>query len=107
MAFLQLALPGLRQLAGYTHVGLPRCSARLAETVCGQIDWTQFVHGRLAYDADGTVFYPLKQKSRLQMMANTDGIITIPEGQDEIPAGREVQVQLLSTYPHSSEEIAS
>jgi molybdopterin molybdotransferase len=95
MAVLQLALPGLQKLAGYPHFGLPQCTARMAETVSGQINWTQFVHGRLENDATGTEFHPLKPKSRLQMMAHTDGIVMIPEGQDEVLAGRDVQVQYL------------
>jgi len=95
MAFLQLALPGLQQMAGYPKLGIPVCTARIAETVRGQSDWTQFVHGRLEYGATGVIFHPLKPKSRLQMMAHTDGILMIPEDQDEILAGRVVQVQLL------------
>jgi molybdopterin molybdotransferase len=104
MAFLQLALPGLQKLAGYKQFGLPQRTAQLSETVRGQIDWTQFVHGRLTAGEYEIIFHPLKPISRLQMMAQADGIIMIPEGQEEIPAGRAVQVQLLKHYQEYSSE---
>jgi molybdopterin molybdotransferase len=95
MAFLQLALPGLQKMAGYQSLGLPWATARLAESVRGQIDWTQFVHGRLERGQAGLVFHPMAPKSRLQMMAQADAIVAIPEGQAEIPAGGLVQAQVL------------
>ena len=97
MAFLQLALPGLQKLAGYGRLGLPRLVARLAEPVRGQRDWTQFIHGRLENPGDDVpVFYPIRIKSRLQEMARTDGIVTIPEGVASLPRGTMTTVQVLS-----------
>lgn len=101
MAFLQLALPGLKKMAGGSRLGLPLCAARLAETVRGQSDWTQFIHGHLIDEEAGAAFHPLKSTSRLQMMAQASGIIMIPEGQEEITAGRVVEVQLLKPSPES------
>ncbi len=95
MAFLQLALPGLQKMAGNPEPGLPRIDVRLSETVKGQSDWTQFVHGKLKEESNEILFYPLKQKSRLQMIAQTEGILTIPEGQDLISKGDIVQAQKL------------
>lgn len=95
MAFLQLALPGLQKLSGMRDVGLPVRMVRVAETLSGQSDWTQFVHGRL--EETGTVpsFYPLNPPSRLQMMSTADAIVKIREGHSEIGEGQVVEGQLL------------
>ncbi len=95
MAFLQLALPGLQKMAGFNQPGLPLIKARLAETICGQADWTQFIHGKMI-DLNGTAqFHPLKSLSRLQMIAETDAVVKIPEGQEEIRKDSYVQAQIL------------
>jgi len=95
MAFLQLALPGLLKLAGYRRPHLPEVAAILAEPVEGQIDWTQFVGGRLERSASGDLFHPLKLVSRLQSMAQAEALLAIPEGTARIPQGARVRVQLL------------
>ncbi len=81
MAFLQLALPGLQIMAGITKPGLPSRKVRIAETITGHKDWTQFVHGTIKTGSGESLFYPIHQKSRLQMISNTEGIVIIPEGQ--------------------------
>jgi molybdopterin molybdotransferase len=95
MAFLQLALPGLRKMSGARDAGLPVRRMRLAESVNGQSDWTQFVHGRLEKTSDLPLFYPLKQPSRLQMLSSAEAIVKIPEGQALIEQGQVVEGQLL------------
>lgn len=95
MAFLQLALPGLHRLAGYASPGLPVLPAVLAESISGQADWTQFVHGRLEAGDGRLRLIPLRSSSRLVEMAHTDAIARIPEGVETIPAGSEILVQAL------------
>lgn len=95
MAFIQLGLPGLNKLAGETRPGLPRLPALMAETVTGQVDWTQFIHGRIVQEDQHLIFQPLKVQSRLQEMALTEAIAMIPEGQTELPAKSIVMVQTL------------
>jgi len=95
MAFLQLALPGLLRLAGYRRPRLPEVVATLAETVEGQVDWTQFVGGRLERTSSGDLFHPVKLASRLQSMALAEALLAIPEGTGRIPQGARVRVQLL------------
>ena len=95
MAFLQLALPGLHKLAGYTQPGLAVVPAVMKETITGQVDWTQFKHGRLLKDDHHHIFQPLNYQSRLQEMADLEAIAKIPEGQVELPAGSNVMVQVL------------
>lgn len=95
IAFLQLALPGLQKLSGITYSGLPTILARLEEGVRGQKDWTQFIHGLIEHRESEILFHPLKSASRLQMMAQAEGIISIPEGVDYIPKGSSVRAQSL------------
>lgn len=97
MAFLQLALPGLGRLEGRTRPGLPVQVARLARSVRGQREWTQFIHGRLEHSAEGLIVHPMRLKSRLQEMAGTEAIIQVPEGVEQIPEGTIVEVQLLGS----------
>ncbi|MCL4303717.1 MAG: molybdopterin molybdotransferase MoeA [Anaerolineae bacterium] len=98
MAFIQLGLPGLQKLAGYRQVGLPQVWATLAQSVSGQEDWTQFLEGRFEDTAEGLRFRPVKQLSRLQTMATTEGLLAIPEGTAQLPAGARVQIQLLPGF---------
>lgn len=95
MAFIQLGLPGLQKLAGFARPGLPRQLARLQSEVSGQIDWTQFVHGRLEQADQELRFHPILDASRLQMMAHTEAVLAIPEGVERIEAGEMVWVQIL------------
>jgi molybdopterin molybdotransferase len=97
-AFTQLALPGLQKLAGYCRPGLPRVKAKLVQSVTGQEDWTQFLEGQFEYADDGVLFRPFKLSSRLQTLAATEGILTIPEGTTQLQAGSMVQVQLAPGY---------
>ncbi|PKN23890.1 MAG: molybdopterin molybdenumtransferase MoeA [Deltaproteobacteria bacterium HGW-Deltaproteobacteria-21] len=98
MAFVQLALPGLQKLAGYCRPGLKRVKAGLAHSVSGQEDWTQFLEGRFEFVDDSVLFRPAKLKSRLQGLAATEGILTIPEGTTQIQVGSIVRVQLAPGY---------
>jgi molybdopterin molybdotransferase len=98
MAFIQLGLPGLQKLAGYRQVGLPQVWATLAQSVSGQEDWTQFLEGQFEDTAAGLRFRPVKGLSRLQTMATTEGLLAIPEGTAQLPAGAKVQVQLLPGF---------
>jgi molybdopterin molybdotransferase len=96
MAFLKLALPGLLRLAGYSNLQLPCKPSRLAETVIGQSDWSQFIFGRFENRNGTSYFRPLRYNSRLKSMAEAEGIISIPEGTDQIAAGTEIMVSLVN-----------
>lgn len=96
MAFIQLALPGIQRLAGFAQPGLPKQQARLQSEVSGQIDWTQFIHGRLEQADQELRFDPMLGASRLQMMAHADAVLAIPEGVEKIEAGAMVWVQMLN-----------
>lgn len=95
MSFLQLALPGLMRLAGWRNPGLDKSPVVLTKPVRGQIDWTQFIYGRLTRTESNIQFTPLHLNSRLQMMAASDAVIRIPEGTERIEAGETVEADLL------------
>jgi molybdopterin molybdotransferase len=102
MAFIQLALPGLMKLAGHPAPGLAEVEATLAESVQGQIDWTQFIQGRFETQGDEVLFHPSRLTSRLGAMAGSEGFLAIPEGTHMIPQGARVQVQVVPfVHPHS------
>ncbi len=96
MAFLQIALPGVLQMRGHSGPVFPTVAARLARSVSGVGHWTQFVHAKLEKEDGGLTAVPVRQKSRLQMMAEKDGLICIPEGCEELREGDTVPVQVLN-----------
>jgi molybdopterin molybdotransferase len=95
MAFLQLALPGLLKLVGKKNPHLPERVVRLTAPAGGQSDWTQFVFGRFKPENGNYCFDPIKGASRLKCIAEAEGIISIPEGVEHIPAAADVAAQLL------------
>jgi len=96
MGFLQIALPGLLALSGYATPGLPVINARLASELGeGESDWTDFFFGTLELNDGLPDFYPMKKRSRLNSIAEATAVASIPEGQDCLPAGSVIYVQLL------------
>lgn len=96
MAFIQLGMPGLQKLAGEPKPGLHQVPAVMAEMIYGQVDWTQFIHGRLVQENQHLIFQPLKYRSRLSEMAHTEAIAKIPEGIEEISSNSLVMVQVVT-----------
>jgi molybdopterin molybdotransferase len=96
MAFLQIALPGLLTLSGHANPGLPMVKAKLASDIKGyDPDWTDFFFGTLELEDGLPIFYPLKTRSRLRSIAEATAVASIPEGQDHLPGGSLVHIQLL------------
>lgn len=98
MGFLQVALPGLRQMAGHPDPELPKIQVRLTQELAGRhTECTRFVYGTI--DA-GTVppgFHTIRCKSRLLSMAMAQAIAAIPEGVRHLPAGTVIYAQSLSS----------
>lgn len=96
IGFLEIALPGLLTLSGYSSPGLPSMEARLASGLSGgTADWTDFFFGTIEY-ADGLpTFCPQVKHTRLNSIAKATAVVAIPEGQDSLPEGSTVRVQLL------------
>jgi molybdopterin molybdotransferase len=99
MAFLQLAIPALLKLKGDHPVFFPVAAARLAETVKGKDDWTEFIHARLEYRRKELWVRPALLNSSLQSMTEKEALIVIPEGREKIDAGETVDIQLLTSSP--------
>ena len=96
MAFLQLAIPALLKMTGAHPILFPFATARLGETVNGKKKWTDFVHARLEKQDGQLLVHPAKLPSALQSMARKDALIIIPEDRDELTAGENIIIQLLS-----------
>lgn len=96
MGFLQIALPGLLTLSGHADPGLPKINARLASELGeGKANWTDFFFGTLAAGDGLPVFHPMPKRSRLSSIADAAAVAAIPEGQDHLPRGSLISVQLL------------
>jgi molybdopterin molybdotransferase len=100
MAFLQLALPALLKMKGDQTLTFPVARARLAETVRGHKDWTDFIHARLENLEGQLIVHPANLKSRLQSMARKEALITISEDREELTADDIIEVQLLISPTH-------
>ncbi|MGD9730951.1 MAG: molybdopterin molybdotransferase MoeA [Desulfamplus sp.] len=100
MGFLQIALPGLMKLAGHPFPGLSKRLVSISSELYGKdIDWTQFIFGVVQESQTNIpVFHSLRQKGRLQSMAEANAIAIIPEGQTVIPAGSIIPVQIISMF---------
>ncbi len=99
MAFLQLALPGLLAMSGRRDAGLPLTPARLASQLSGQADWTQLWHGRLQPVSDPCeppYFHPFEFSGRLKAMAESEAIVSLPEGLERLEPGAAIMVQRLA-----------
>ena len=101
MAFLQLALPALLRMSGETRHPLPTVFARLSEEVKSRHRaWTEFKDAVVTRTPAGSyIAAPYKSGSRLKSIAGAGGLICIPEGQDSLPRGAFVPVQLLTPRP--------
>ena len=96
MAFLQLALPALLKMQGHDPFFFPLTSARLAATVYGRKEWTDFIHARLEKRENQLWVHPARLKSALRSMAAKEALIIIREDHEKIAAGDTVELQLLS-----------
>ncbi|MGD9159668.1 MAG: molybdopterin molybdotransferase MoeA [Desulfobacteraceae bacterium] len=95
--FLQIALPGLMKMAGYTNPGLPKRMVRMADDVrVRSLDWTQFIYGTVKASEGELIFKSIETESRLQSMAMAQCVINVPEGIDYYPSGTLLTAQMLS-----------
>ena len=95
MAFLQIALPGLLQMAGKPNAPFPFKKVRLAEEVRGDVTWTQFFQASLEKRGGEWWAIPHHMKSRIQSQARAQALIRIPEGVQCLTPGNIIDVQIL------------
>ncbi len=100
IAFIQLALPGILNIAGLSGSPLCMLSAELTEDVKGRSHtWTEFMRAKLSRKADGRYqVTPFTEKSRLKFMADTDCFIRKPEGVDLLPCGQVIPVVVMNPF---------
>lgn len=96
MAFLQLVLPGILNLAGLPVNPLNPVNARLTRDVYGRDPaWTEFVRARLSHDDNGGYMVtPYFDKSRLKLMADSNCIICKSEGMEGLKKDEAISVQI-------------
>ena len=99
MAFLQLALPGLLQIAGRSPMPFGIKKVRLASGVGGDSTWTQFYQAILERRGEEWWGVPLQMKSRIQSQARAEALIKVPEGVDRLEVGDLIEVQVLLSGP--------
>lgn len=97
MAFLQLALPGILQMAGLTGSPLHIVSAELTQDIKGRHRaWTEFNKAKLASNAEGNYLVtPYFETSRLKSMADSSCLICKPEGVESLYRGQQLTVQVM------------
>ncbi|MBW2622195.1 MAG: molybdopterin molybdotransferase MoeA [Deltaproteobacteria bacterium] len=95
-ALLKLALPGLMRMAGRSLPIFPEHEVKLAATVRGKKDWTHVIFGQTEVVDGIMAVKPYIASSRLVSMARKDSFILLPEGVEEITAGREIIIQILT-----------
>ncbi len=95
MAFLQIALPGLLQMAGKPATPFKSKKCRLAEELSGDITWTQFYQASLEKRRGEWWAIPHRMKSRIQSQARARALIRISEGIHSLARGDVIEVQEL------------
>ncbi len=89
-SFMMIVFPAVLKMAGYRHTPYFQLYGRLARSVSGQADWTQFIQCDLSVERSQIILHPKKMKSRLAAMAKSAAVIKIPEGVDTLLEGSEV-----------------
>jgi molybdopterin molybdotransferase len=94
--FAKIVLPGLFKLARDARPPLARAVVRLEHDLLGApADWTQFAFGTITESPRGLGFRALTLGSRLQLLARSEALVAVPEGETLLPAGTEVTAELL------------
>jgi molybdopterin molybdotransferase len=96
MAFMQLALPGLLSMEGWSRSPFPLVRACAGEAIHGDKDWTQFFDAHFTIGKDGAMVKPIRQESRLRAMAQKEALMVLPEGCAMMKEGEETNIQLVN-----------
>ncbi|MBW1735161.1 MAG: molybdopterin molybdotransferase MoeA [Deltaproteobacteria bacterium] len=95
MAFLQLALPGILQMAGMRLPPFGTKRVRLASGLRGDPAWTRVYQATLERRDGEWWGDSLRLKSRMRSQARAQALIRVPEGVERVEAGEMVEVQIL------------
>ncbi len=95
VAFLLLALPGLKAMEGWYGDFMPTVSACLTRAVRGKPGWTRAVFGLYEADKNGGSFTPYSRKRKLRDMAAANAILVVDENTNQLPTGAQVLLNLV------------
>lgn len=96
VAFLKLALPALKLLAGHFETGLPQAWVCLEREAKGQAGWNNVIQGALMWQSQGPpVFRQLRGAGRLAGIARATALLTLDEDVTMIPAGTCAKAELI------------
>ena len=97
VAFLKIVLPGVRILSGITFDFCRRVSAILEEDITQpNAGWTQIIFMKISQSQGTSTTKVCKHSQRLKNLAEAHGILTLPEDVHHLPAGCQVDVDLIN-----------
>ncbi|MFQ5613801.1 MAG: gephyrin-like molybdotransferase Glp [Anaerolineae bacterium] len=102
VSFENFVRPALLKMAGHTRLGRPRRRVRLAEDVRHSAERTEFQRVIITRQADGSLLASTtgaQGSGRLLSLHGANGLIVLPHGRGDFPAGSEVEALLLD-FPH-------
>ncbi len=100
VAFLKLALPAFKRLAGCKETGLPLVWARLVRDAKGQTGWTNVIQGEISLGQDTEpVFDQLRGIGRLESIARANALLVLGEDVTHVRAGSPVMAELINLWP--------
>lgn len=98
VSFEVFVRPALLKMAGRTDIHRPRRQVVLAHDARHTADRTEFQRVTITYQEDGTMMASttgVQASSRLLSMRSANGLIVLPHGQGDFPAGAEVEALIL------------
>jgi molybdopterin biosynthesis enzyme len=93
ISFELLVRPMIRTMLGASTIHRPSVKAKLEKAVMSTAGVRSYVRGILS--EDGTSVQPLASQDEQATLSDCNAFIAVPEGDGEIPAGREVTVVVL------------
>jgi len=98
LVFMLFARDLIHRMQGLTPTPPERVEARLSRQLASQLGPEEFVRVKLGRVDDNIVATPLQRGAGVLMsLVKADGIIRIPSGSEGLPAGGNVEAELLTT----------
>ena len=88
VALLLLALPGCRQLMGFSNCFPVKRNVLIKQDLFGQRGWTQLFYSRVEYENNSLVATPLHNLGRLEAMGASNALVMLPEDCKKLEIGK-------------------
>ncbi len=95
IAFLKIALPGIRKAGGESINAFKRIQVVCGETLCFSGNWTQFIFCGIHTETTPRTAVPSRKFRRFSQRIQADALLTYPEDTEAINKGDRVMVELL------------